>query len=219
VPLLAANQLFAPAASRLYSRGERADLVGIYSAVTRWIFTVSLVLFVLIGVFRLELLGLFGPEFTAGTAVLVLMLVGQLCNAATGPSGYLLMMTDHQYVVMANEWVFGIANVVLTVVFIHLFDLVGAALASAAVLALRNLTKLAEVWYFERMAPYGRSFVKPVLAGTLTAGALLTVQPVLPGGSLALVVGLPIGLAVYVGALRFLGIESVDADLYAQLVE
>ena len=219
VPLLAANQLFAPVASRLYSRGKRADLVAIYRAVTRWIFTSSLLLAVFLGVFRFELLGLFGPEFTAGAAVLLLMLVGQLCNAATGPSGYLLMMTDHQYVVMANEWVFGVANVILTIAFIQLFGLVGAALASAGVLAVRNLTKLAEVWYFERMSPYSRSFGKPVLAGLLTAGVLLTIQAATSSSILALGVGIPTGLTVYVGVLWLLGIEPVDYDLYVQLTE
>ena len=219
IPLLAANQLFAPVVSRLYSNGNRADLIAVYGAVTRWIFTISLVVALLIGVFRLELLGLFGPEFTGGAVVLLLVLVGQLCNAATGPSGYLLMMTDHQYVVMLNEWVFGVLNVVLTVVFIQAFGLVGAAIASAGVLAVRNLTKLAEVWYFERMLPYSRSFLKPVVAGGLTVGALVTTQALLPSGVLALAVGVPVGLVAYVATLWLLGTEPIDADLYAQLTE
>lgn len=219
VPLLAANQLFAPVASRLYSRGQRPDLVAIYRAVTRWIFTISLLVAVLIAAFRVELLGLFGPEFTAGTAVLVVMLVGQLCNAATGPSGYLLMMTDHQYVVMANEWLFGVANVVLTVVFIQLFGLVGAALASAGVLAVRNLTKLAEVWYFEGMTPYNRAFLKPLVAGVAVAVGLTLAQGVVISGPVGVAVGVGAATIVYAGTLWVLGIERVDAELYAELVD
>ena len=219
VPLLAANQLFAPVASRLYSRGNRVDLVTIYGAVTRWILTISLLLAVLIGVFRVELLGLFGPEFTGGAIVLLVVLVGQLCNAATGPSGYLLMMTDHQYVVMVNEWVFGVLNLILTVVFIQAFGLVGAAIASAGVLAVRNVTKLAEVWYFERMLPYSRSFRKPVFAGGFTAAVLVAIQALVPSGLLALTVGVPVGLAAYFLTLWLLGTEPVDAELYAQLTD
>jgi len=219
VPLLAANQLFAPVASRLHTQGDRDELVATYRTVARWIFTISLLVALLIGTFRVELLGLFGPEFTAGATVLLLLLVGQLCNAGTGPSGYLLMMTDHQYVVMANAWVFGVANVVLTVAFVQAFGLVGAAVASAGVLALRNVTKLCEVWYFERMTPYDRAFSKPVLAGLLTVAVLTAVQAFGPGGPLGVAIGGLLGVAVYVGTLLGVGIEPTDRELYAELFD
>ncbi|SNR23368.1 oligosaccharide flippase family protein [Halorubrum vacuolatum] len=219
IPLLAANQLFAPVASRLYSREHRADLEAVYSAVTRWIFTISLLLTLFIATFRTELLGLFGSQFTAGTTVLLLLLFGQLCNAATGPSGYLLMMTDHQYVVMANEWVFGIANAVLTVIFIQLYGLVGAAMASAGVLAVRNLTKLLEVRYLERMTPYSRAYYKPVSAGALTALALYSTQWITPSDWVGVVIGGLTAIVIYAGTLRALGLEAIDAELYADLLD
>ena len=218
VPLLAANQLFAPVASRLYSQGQLADLEAIYRAVTRWILTVSLVLAAVIGVFRIELLGLFGTEFTAGSVVLLLFVASQLCNAATGPSGDLLMMTDHQYAVMINEWVFGVANVMLNIIFIQLFGFVGAAVASAGVLAVRNVVKVTEVWYFEGVHPYGKSLYKPVVAVGVATAVLLVVQFVVPIGYIGLVVGIPVGVACYLGVLVLLGVEDVDYELYATLI-
>ena len=218
VPLLAANQLFAPVASRLYSQGQLADLEAIYRSVTRWILTVSLLLAAVIAVFRIELLGLFGPEFTAGSVVLLLFVASQLCNAATGPSGDLLMMTDHQYVVMINEWVFGVANVVLNVILLQLIGFVGAAVASAGVLAVRNLVKVGEVWYFEGLLPYGRSLYKPIAAAGVAVGVLLAVQFVAPDGLVGLAVGIPVGVGCYVGTLGLLGVEDVDYALYSELI-
>ncbi len=219
VPLLAANQLFAPVASRLYSQGKRTDLEAVYTAVTRWIFTLSLLLASVVVVFRAEILGLFGSEFTAGTAVLTLFVISQLCNCATGPSGDLLMMTDHQYAVMLNEWVFGIANVVLNIVLIQEFGIIGAALASAGVLAVRNLTKLAEVWYFERMQPYSWAFLKPVVAGCVgTAGMVVFAAVVALPALSAVVVGTGLGLVLYGATLAVLGIEAVDYELYELFV-
>ncbi len=224
IPLLAANQLFAPVVSRLYSQGRTADLQATYRAVTRWIFTVSLLLAIVLVVFRSELLGLFGPEFTAGAAVLTLFVAAQLCNAAVGPSGDLLMMTDHQYAVMANEWIFGVANVALNIVFIQLFGIVGAALASAGVLAARNLTKLTEVWYFEGMQPYSRAFFKPVIAGCVAAAGMAAVHSAVSpvtglgiGATVAL--GSGVGIGLYAGTLWTVGFEPIDYDLYAQFVE
>lgn len=216
IPLLAFNQLFPPVAARLYTNDERADLAAIYGATTRWIFTISLLLGILAIVFRVEILTLFGPEFTAGTLVLTLFVIGQLFNCATGPSGYLLMMTDHQYVVMANEWVFGIANVVLNVVLIQQFGFVGAAVASAGVLAVRNLTKVAEVWYFERLHPYSRSFFKPLLAGAVAAPGMGFVGWLLPPLP-AIVVGAVVGIALYAAVLLSFGIEPVDRRAYQEV--
>ena len=159
---------------------------------------------------------LFGSEFTAGTLVLTLFVVSQLFNCATGPSDSLLMMKDHQYVVMANEWVFGIANVVLNIVLIQQYGFVGAAVASAGVLAVRNLTKVAEVWYFERPHPYSRSFVKPLFAGAIAAAGMLVVGALLPPLP-AVTLGAVVGIVLYAGVLFSFGIESVDRQAYEQV--
>ncbi len=217
VPLLAFNRLFPPVASRLHAERRRADLAAIYGVITRWTLTTSLPVAAVMVVFRAEVLALFGPEFTVGTVVLTLFVVSQLWNCATGPSGYLLMMTDHQYAVMVNEWVFGVANVVLNYLFIQAFGLVGAALASAGVLAARNLTKVAEVWYFERLHPYSRSFIKPIGAAAVAAGGALVVDAAL-AGPLALAVGGGVAAGLYVGVLALAGIEPVDREVYELLV-
>lgn len=214
VPLLAANQLFAPVASRLYSQNDRDELAAVYTAVTRWILSASLALAVVLVILRRELLLLFGPEFTAGTTVLTLFVLAQLWNAATGPSGELLMMTDHQYVVMANEWVFGLVNVVLNYAFILRYGIVGAALATASVLAVRNLVKLAELWRYERMQPYSRRIYKPAVAAAV-AGLGVWVIRSWTGPTTGLLLGAVIGLTLYVVTLVSLGVEPVDRRLYA----
>ena len=216
VPLLAVNRLFPPVASRLYTERRRADLTAIYSVVTRWTLTASLLIAVVVVVFRVEILALFGTEFTAGTVVLTLFVVSQLWNCATGPSGYLLMMTDHQYVVMATEWLFGVANVVLNYVFIQAFGLVGAALASAGVLAARNVTKIAAVWYFERLHPYSSSFVKPLMAAVVAAAGALVVEATLSGVP-AVAVGSVVAAGCYGIVLAVAGTEPVDREVYRLL--
>ncbi|HET7325004.1 MAG TPA: flippase, partial [Halococcus sp.] len=113
LPLAGFNQLFPPIASRLYANQEVTELKSLYQRVTRWIFTISL--FPAIGavIYSSETLLLFGPEFTSGKSVLVLFIIAQLTNAAVGPSGYVLIMTDHQYLALINEWILGGLNVVL----------------------------------------------------------------------------------------------------------
>jgi O-antigen/teichoic acid export membrane protein len=113
LPLSGFNQLFPPIASRLYSNGQITELNAIYSTVTRWTFTITLFLGLGAIVYRTRILVLFGEEFVAGSTVLFLFVFGQMVNNAAGPSAYVLMMTENQYVVLVNQWAFGILNVVL----------------------------------------------------------------------------------------------------------
>ena len=216
IPLLAVDQLFPPLASKLVAQGKRDELAQVYSVVTRWVVSFSLPIGVVAVVYRTELLGLFGPGFTAGALVLTLFVVGQLCLAGTGPSDSLLMMTDHQYVVMANEWLFGLANIALNYVCIQAFGLTGAALASAGVLAARNLTTVVELYYLEGIHPYSRAFGKPLLAGAIAGGVMVTATGLFSGVG-AVAVGSFGGLVGYAGCLRLMGIEAVDAQLYRRL--
>ncbi|MFP8890216.1 flippase [Natrialbaceae archaeon A-CW2] len=214
LPLAGVNQLFPPVASRLYSKGDRENLNTIFSVVTRWAFTVSLYLALVAVLYSREMLGLFGEEFTAGAAVLAFFVVSQILNNAVGPSGYLLMISDHQYVLLVNQWVFGVLNVALNYYFILEFGLVGAAFATATVSALNNIARLVEIWYLEGLFPYTRAYLKPIFAGIGTAAAMYGVGFYLSGTAVVLLGGV-IGLATYVALLYVLGVEQEDRAFLA----
>lgn len=217
LPLSAVGQLFPPVASRLHTQGDHAELDDVYGTVTRWAFTMSLVMAIGAVVYRTELLSVFGSGFTRGETVLALFVAAQLVNNAVGPSGYVLMMTDHQYLNLANQWTLGVLNVGLNYLFIEEFGLVGAALATSIVLVLLNVVRLSEVWYFERLFPYSLAFVKPVTAGAVAAVVMLAARPFLDGLVL-LFAGGALGVAAYAGALVLLGIEDDDVELFEETV-
>jgi O-antigen/teichoic acid export membrane protein len=135
MPLLGFSQMFPPIASRLYTNGELAELESLFARVTRWSFTLSLLPFLGALIYRREVLAIFGETFATGAGVLALFAFAQLTNATVGPSGYVLMMTGHQYLTMVNKWVLGVSNIVLNYLFIMEFGLIGAALATASTLS------------------------------------------------------------------------------------
>ena len=217
IPLVAFNQLFPPVASRLYTNDRMNELNSIYGIVTRWTFTISLLMAVGTIVYRKEILALFGDEFVAGSTVLVLFVAGQLVNNAVGPSAYVLMMTEHQYVLLINQWVFGVLNVVLNYFFILEFGLIGAALATASVIGVLNVVRLIEVWYFERLFPYSLEYFKPLLAG---CGAALTMYGVsfYFSGVPLIFVGGGLGVITHLTILLSLGLEDDDKEFFKTIV-
>ncbi|WP_227356777.1 flippase [Haladaptatus salinisoli] len=226
LPLSAFSQLFPPIASRMYSDGRMGDLESLYRRVTRWSFTMALFPAVGAIVYSNELLTLFGDGFTKGQGVLLLFVVAQLTNASVGPSGYVLMMTDHHYLTLVNQWVLGAFNVALNYLFIQQFGLIGAAVASATVIAAVNLLRIAEVWYTEGLFPYSVKYAKPVFAAAAAALVMygskyfLTGPVSLPvsGALAALVLGAiggVLGLAAFAAVLYALGIEREDREFFA----
>lgn len=217
IPLAGFNQLFPPVASRLYSNGDIEELSSVYSTVTRWIFTITFFMALVAIIFRIEILLLFGEEFTAGSAVFALLIVGHSFNGAAGSNGYLLMMTDHQYVVMCNQWIFGAVNVVLTYLFILEFGLAGAALASAGVLALVNVTKIAEVWYLEGLFPYDLSFARPIVCGGIAVIGMYPIKVHLSGIA-ALVIGGAVGTVIYSVVIWNFGVAETDKKILVETI-
>ena len=83
---------------------------------------------------------LFGDGFDAAFAPLLILSVGQLVTAATGPTNALLNMTGEERIVTATYVVWAVINITLNVLLIPLIELEGAAIATASSLVGWNLT-------------------------------------------------------------------------------
>ncbi|WP_435320899.1 flippase [Haloarchaeobius sp. TZWSO28] len=212
LPLLSINQLFPPVASRLYSDGDIETLQATYSTATRWIITAALLIAVYHIAFRGPLLSVFGPSYRRGELVLAVFAVGQVVNSSVGSAGWLLLMTDHQYVGALNNWLLGITNVALSYVLILEYGLIGAALGTAGSLAVVNCLRVAELWYLEGLQPYNRAFFKPGIAALVAAVVGTQIGRVLTGVPL-LLVGAVTTFVVFVTVLVVLGPEPEDRTL------
>lgn len=212
LPLAAINKMFPPMASKLESNDQWGELRSVYATVTRWSVTAALPLAIGGVVYAAEILELFDPSYTPWALVFTLFVTAQFFNTAVGPSGFLLMMTDHQYLITLNQWTFGILNVVLNYVFITYYGTIGAAAATSLVLASLNVVRVVEVWWFEGMVPYTRSFAKPLVAGAGAATAMIASHVVL-SGTVLLFVGGGFGVAVYGLLLIGFGVDSQDRQL------
>lgn len=217
LPLNGISQLFPPIASELYANDKIAELQSVYSVVTRWSFTVSLFVATLLVVHRTAILSLFSEEVAAATLIFAILILGQLANAVAGPCNYVMMMTDHQYITMVNQWVFGVSNVILNYLLLQEIGILGAAIATATSLTLLNATRVVEVWYLEGLVPYSWKFAKPLLACGLAVVPMVLFESWLDGLLQLFASGLVSGV-VFASLLYAFGIEKEDRSFIEEEV-
>nr|WP_188423254.1 lipopolysaccharide biosynthesis protein [Haloferax sulfurifontis] len=211
IPLLSFNMLLPPVASGLYADDEMETLNAVYTAVTRLIVTCVVPILAVLAVYGRAVLAAFGPNFTAGYVPLVVYLGGVLVGSAVGATGWLLMMTDHQYARMALDWLLAVLNTLLTFAFVRAFGLAGAALGTAVAIAVQNSVQVVLLRRFEGLWPFDATFLKPLGAGVVAAGVMLLVRETLAGpGGVVAVTGAILGAVTYVVALVALGVNDRD---------
>jgi O-antigen/teichoic acid export membrane protein len=209
IPLLSFNQLLPPVASELYADGRTETLNAVYTSVTRQIVTTVVPFIAALAVYGRELLGLFGEPYVAGYVPLVVYLGGVFVGSAVGATGWLLMMTDHQYARMALDWLLAALNVALTYAFVVRYGLVGAALGTSLAIAVQNGIQVVLLRRFEGLWPFDRTYLTPLAAGGVALLAMRAIRGLVPGRA-AIVVGTAGGLAAYAAALRRLGVDPRD---------
>jgi O-antigen/teichoic acid export membrane protein len=201
--------LLPPIASRLYADDEMTTLNGVYTAVTRLIVTTVVPILAVLVVYGDAVLSTFGPSFTAGYVPLVVYLGGVLVGSAVGATGWLLMMTDHQYARMGLDWLLAVLNTVLTFTFVRAFGLPGAALGTAVAITVQNTIQVFLLRHLEGLWPFDATFLKPLGAGAATVGTMFVVRELTPGLA-GVALGLAAGAATYLGALVVLGVNDRD---------
>jgi O-antigen/teichoic acid export membrane protein len=203
--------IWAPVVSDLHGRGEIARLGGLYQTINRWIATFSFPVFAALILESDLFVRVFaGSSAAAAAAVAATLAAGNLFYTGTGPTGYVISMTGRPGVNFANS-----------VIAVGLYFVVGARVAAdhgalgmavvdAAITAAVNLARVVEARLLVGVQPFGKSFVKPVVA-TVVGAAVLLAWRLVPGPATAVeIAGLGVATLVYLGTLRALGVDPEE---------
>lgn len=128
-----------PRFSALMAEGDRHALAGFAGTAARWSFWPSLAVGAIVLMLGDVLLGLFGPAFTAGYALMAVLFAGNLVKALIGPAEMLLTMAGRQQLCMAVYAVALACNISLNITLIPSWGLMGAATATATAMAVEAL--------------------------------------------------------------------------------
>jgi O-antigen/teichoic acid export membrane protein len=138
--LQAVNMVVAPRFAKLYAQGKTAHLQRLVTGSARVVLVFNLTVTVLLLVSgKLFFSFIFGPDFAASYAPLVILLIGLVVSSAAGSVGFLLNMTGHERETARGMAVAAASNVVLNLLLVPLWGLLGAAAASAISMIIWNI--------------------------------------------------------------------------------
>lgn len=196
---------FSPMISDLYNKGRKDELERLFQTTTRWIFTISLPITLILISFPRSIIALFGPDFGAGWLAVVVLSATCLIKAGVGAPGFMLIMSGRQNVELFNTLTMLILNITLNFWLIRLYGITGAAIATGGSTTVINIMRVLEVRMFLGVQPYNWRYIKPLLAGL----AIIAI-PLFLGAHLGWIIcSAAIGL-VYGALLYILGFEEED---------
>jgi O-antigen/teichoic acid export membrane protein len=144
--LIAINSIAAPKFAALYRQGDMATLGRIARNSTKLMAGLAAPVLAIFVFFPRQVLSLFGAGFSGSPLVLSILAIGQFVNVITGSVGYLLTMCGYERLQRNNFAVCAGLSVLLNVLLVPRLGAVGAAIATAATLAVQMLIAAAIVW-------------------------------------------------------------------------
>jgi O-antigen/teichoic acid export membrane protein len=205
----------------LSEAGRLAELRQAYERSTRWVTAVSVPVFLVVVLNARTLLGLLGPEFTAGAGALAILCFGNLLNNSMSPAAWVLIMGGRQTVETANCVATAALNLLLNLWGSPRYGLWGAAIATTVSLSAINLVRGVEIRRLIGIPAIAPPVLKIYLAGCLAGAAILAAASWLGMGAAAglgwLGVRAAAILVLFGGALWAAGLEPEDRELVVRL--
>ncbi|NQE45988.1 hypothetical protein C5S31_08200 [ANME-1 cluster archaeon GoMg2] len=182
--VVAFAMIFLPVASELYARNRIEDLRTAYSAVTKWVFSLTLPIFLLMVLFSESIIRIiFGSEYISGALVLSILAAGFFIDSSTGPVSSIIGAYGRTKISMGCSFIGAGANFTLNFLLIPTYGIEGAAIATASSYVLINIALLIAAYRIGRMQPYKVSYLKPLLASVIAVSVVYVVTKYLIGVS------------------------------------
>ncbi|MCL6266667.1 flippase [Flagellimonas myxillae] len=137
--LQAINSILAPKLAKSYKEGNTPSFTKLIRFSTKINFFITIAVVALLVLSHHWILSIFGKEFLGGSIILIVLCGGQLVNSFAGSVGVILQMTGKQKVFQNIVLTALFLNIILNFALIPEYGGLGAAIATAASMACRNV--------------------------------------------------------------------------------
>lgn len=213
------GSIFSPMTAVLHHRGEMKRLEEVFRVSTKWSLYVSIPPFLVMCFASREVLSvLFGKPYEIGWAALIILGIGQLVNAGTGPVNALLVMSGLQNYLFVISGVSLGAGAAMCIFLIPRWGMVGAAVATAVSIAGMFACAIYVGKRELSMLPYDRRYWKGLVAAAAAVGALLVLRQFNIGSPLKDLVALcAVATTVFTTVLLLGGLDEEDRHFIKML--
>jgi O-antigen/teichoic acid export membrane protein len=153
LPRTALNTLFAPTLSHLHARKDRAMMQMLTARSASWTLGAAACIAIILSVLAGPLLTWFGRGYEAGVPVLRILLIGQVFAASAGSQLQIMTMTGQERSAAVLLSASAAVNALAGIVFIQLFGLIGAAIATTIGLIIWNSAMAFFIWRRLQLLP------------------------------------------------------------------
>lgn len=167
VPQRSMHQILLPLSAKYLNEKKIDDLKDLYKRSSLNLFIVSGLIFLLIVLNINQLYNIIPEEFNGGLFVVFIISVAKLYDALLGSNNAILFNSDYYRMVLLFGVVLVIVMIFLNILFIPLYGINGAALATFLAIFLYNSIKLIFVYKKFKMLPFS--------ANTFKIGAFIAV--------------------------------------------
>ncbi len=208
--LLSFSSIFSPVVVDLYNRKRIIQLKNLFKTTTKWIFSTTLLIFLIFIVYSREILSIYGSEFEIGFSVLIVLGTMYLLMSALGPCSLILIMTNREKLELINNFSLGALNILLAYLLIPKYGILGAAIATGLSVTFANFLKLIEVYFIYKMHPYKLTFWKPILAGIITIGFNKALKIFFDFREWWWILGVVLLIVIYIIMIKSFGLDQED---------
>lgn len=152
IVLVAVNGVMGPRFSEYWVAGDVSSLKSEFVKTSLMMTALAFLILVMTAGFgQLFLKIFFGPVYVESYDTLLILTVGQLITLSTGPVAYGLMMTKKSSLHRRSLYFAVSSNLILNILLIPMYGAIGAAVATAMSLALKNGYSFFVFWSFLRL--------------------------------------------------------------------
>lgn len=221
VGLQAVGFIFMPVLSELHSEGDETGMRRLYQIVTKWLFSGTLPLFLVVALFpTMTIKVTFGPEYLQAANVLSILAVAFFTHAVLGPNNHVLTSIGKTRTILYDSIAAAILNLALNLILIPRYGLIGAAVATAGSYVLLNTLYSYQLYQATGIHPFSTAMVLPGVVGGVLVAFIYTVTRTFLTVTLPLLVLLFIMFITAYGiAILKFGIEESEVELVLKFEE
>ncbi len=163
-------QIYKPVISELIAQKELNEVRNIYKRISKWIFLINALGFMIILLFGVEIVKiLFTDKYLLAPLALFILAGGKFINSCFGPEGMTLEAFGNTKLSMLNSLIILWINFILSYMLIPRYGLIGASIVASISPIIGGLCGFIEILWLYRLNPFRPEYFKYIL-GMLSIG-------------------------------------------------